>query len=294
MSLTFTPNQVLAQNDLNMMIFGAGNLLVDPVSIGYDLYRVDRVGLVPLQAGTPTRYSLGWFYAPLTIQEEWPDGEYQITFRIVQNSGDPEHPVIIRFFIYKTPILAGSFDAKVFQLISKLRIVLRDNNPDKNYHFRPPRHVEEVNAYTQRIGYIWEDAELATYLDLGLGMINGAPPLTGYRPENLPEGYEASLLYAAASAALEAMATNWVEEEFGYNLSGQSLDLQKSQKYQGLADGYDTKFDKLLDRAKKAHEKYARGIRQPQYTVSIQGFTGPFLSRNTLSARTYLEAGASF
>lgn len=92
------------------------------------------------------------------------------------------------------------------------------NSPDRNYHFRPPAHEETIRQYNRVFGFIWEDEELAEYLDRGLDMVIAAPPRTPfqnidqlalYKPE-----WKTLLLTGAMYFALNALRINWIADEF--------------------------------------------------------------------------------
>jgi hypothetical protein len=300
-SFVFQPGQTLGHNDLAIKILTTvtdpdtneiTSVLTDADTIAYNVFRIDRLAQVPLlENQTPTRYAEGWYYLPFTVSEDWADGEYWAVTTFTVNGG-AEQKVIQRFFIYPVKVDPNSFDSRTFGLVRRLRNLLRDNHPDRNYHFMPPRHVEEVNAFTKRVGFIWEDYELADYLDMSLGSINLSAPATEWAPESLPKAWETILLYGAAQHALFAITTNWIADEFGYSISGINLDLQKSAKYQSMADAMATQFDKQLDKA-KATLKFMTGLRQAKYAISIQGYLGPYTARGIISARNYTETSLS-
>jgi len=99
------------------------------------------------------------------------------------------------------------------------------NCPDRNYHFRPPAHETTINQFNQVFGYIWEDYELAEFLQMGVDAISAAPPLTPIGSvENLMRWYPSwrtLMLNGAAQYALLALMVNWISEEF--SLAGNTL-----------------------------------------------------------------------
>ena len=50
-------------------------------------------------------------------------------------------------------------------MVYKLRMLLRDQNPDKYYHFRPPEHESNIGSYNRVFGQVWEDEEYLEYLE---------------------------------------------------------------------------------------------------------------------------------
>jgi hypothetical protein len=97
--------------------------------------------------------------------------------------------------------------------------VVVSNSPDRNYKFRPPQGEGTVGCYNRVFGYIWEDEELAEYLEIALWKWNAHPPET----EELcnidtlcqrKPAWKAALLWGALVNAAQALAYNWVSEEF--------------------------------------------------------------------------------
>jgi hypothetical protein len=104
--------------------------------------------------------------------------------------------------------------------------VVVSNSPDRNYHFRPPQGEGSVGCYNRVFGYIWEDEELAEYLEMALWKWNLHPPAT----EELcnintlcqrKPSWKAALLWGALVNAAQALAYNWVSDEF--SVSGDTL-----------------------------------------------------------------------
>jgi hypothetical protein len=104
--------------------------------------------------------------------------------------------------------------------------VVVSNSPDRNYRFRPPQGEGTVGCYNRVFGYIWEDAELIEYLEMALWKWNMHPPET----EELcnintlcqrKPAWKAALLWGALVNAAQALAYNWVSDEF--SVSGGTL-----------------------------------------------------------------------
>jgi len=113
----------------------------------------------------------------------------------------------------------AAYPAATQQMIDKLRILIRDNNPDRNYRFRPPEHEGTIGCYNQVFGYIWEDYELACYLEVALLWWNSLPPETehlhslGILLQQKPV-WATAVLWGAMIHALFALSINWISEEF--------------------------------------------------------------------------------
>lgn len=121
------------------------------------------------------------------------------------------------------------------------------NSPDRNYHFRPPEHEADIGAYNRIFGYIWEDAELSLYLRRALDWWDMFPPRTtsGSLERLVRENptWRTAIYYAGMAFALNALAINWVSEEFSldgcsvvrvYLPTGEAVDLPISELHQVL------------------------------------------------------------
>ena len=112
------------------------------------------------------------------------------------------------------------------ELVNKLRILIRDNNPDRNYHFRPPEHEGTIGCYNQVFGYVWEDHELLCYLQVALWAWNAFPPETeelctlNHLCRDKPT-WKTFILWGAMAQALAALSINWIADEF--SVAGDTL-----------------------------------------------------------------------
>lgn len=97
--------------------------------------------------------------------------------------------------------------------------VVVSNSPDRNYRFRPPEGEGRVGCYNQVNGYIWTDEEFEQFLQMALWKWNLVPPRTDnystieqvcqQRPS-----WQAALLWGALVTAAQALAYNWVADDF--------------------------------------------------------------------------------
>ena len=176
-------------------------------------------------------------------------------------------------------------------MIRSLRILTRDFRPDRNYHFRPPTHEQTVGQYNRVFGYIWEDEELAEYLDRGLDMVIAYPPRTPFPSidamvQQQPE-WKTLVLTAAQIHAYQALQANWVADEFSYSVGGISLDLDKASKYDSLRQAASEQLDKQLEKA-KATVNVIRGLQQPKFGTGIRSSFGPFTGAGVLTPRKFV------
>lgn len=166
--------------------------------------------------------------------------------------------------------------------------MLRDNNPDRNYRFRPPSSEKFLQMQAQVFGYIWEDYELYEYLLMSVDFFNTAPPVTGITLSNMPDRWRAPILLKAASLACGALALNWIADEFDYSISGVSLSIEKSSKYQSMKESFENEYDKVLDLTKRSI-KIIKGLRQPRYGIGISSALGPYSRPGVQSRRNFIS-----
>jgi hypothetical protein len=177
------------------------------------------------------------------------------------------------------------------ELVNRLRVMLRDNNPDRNYHFRPPTHEETVNQFNRVFGYIWEDGELKSYIEDAMDDVISAPPRTPFASVDqmmqIKGEWRTMLLTGAMFYALQAVRLNWIADEFDYSIGGVSLTIDKASKYESAQSSASDQFEKQLERA-KATVKYIKGLQQPKYGTGIRSAFGPFVGRGVLSPRKFV------
>jgi hypothetical protein len=169
--------------------------------------------------------------------------------------------------------------------------MLRDNKPDRNYHFTPPAGEESINQYTRVFGYLWEDDELLEFLRVSLDSINAQPPQTFYDTLDMlmtqHRNWRTLLFTGAMVHSINALALNWIADEFGYSIGGVSLDIEKGSKYQGMANDANTRFNEMSEKA-KATVLVMRGLKQSRFGVGIRSSFGPSVGRGALTPRRFL------
>ena len=172
--------------------------------------------------------------------------------------------------------------------------VVVSNSPDRNYRFRPPEGEGTIGCYNQVFGYVWTDEEFEQYLLIALDKWNMHPP----RTENLTSidqlcqqnpSWRAALLWGALVTAAQALAYNWVVNEFDYSIGGISLNLERSSKYMDLKRNAEEQWDKLTE-AKSRTVKYVRGLQQPRFGRGVRSAFGPYVGKGVLSPRNFVVA----
>jgi hypothetical protein len=297
----FNVGTELGRNDLSIFLVDDLGVPCNAAEISYAIYFVDMSGgppgvevLIGALERTPVNPSIGEYYAALLVPPGASPGDYRIRWTIRKTLMDEEQIVVQEFGVNNPdsqtdgqPLLSTCEAG----LVDKLRVMLRDNNPDRNYHFRPPEQEGTVKKYNRVFGYIWEDHELLCYLQMSLDWFNSQPPLTGLRTLNQlcqqrPE-WRTFILWGAAVHALFALSINWVADEFDYSIGGISLSLEKSSKYESLKQNAEGQQDKAAE-AKARTVKFIRGLQQPKYGFGVRSSFGPNVGRGVLSPRSFV------
>lgn len=304
MSVTYYRGQQLGRNDLNIFLVNAANTPVNAAEISYALYdfTTGEEVLIGLPQREPANPSVGEYYASIVVPLDANLGDYRIRWTFREIVGGSLQQVVQEFSVIdkaglSTPsasmITGSALSATAVQLdlMARLRILLRDNNPDRNYHFRPPTHEETVQQFSRVFGYIWEDVELQEYLLRSLDMISASPPRTPFASidamvAQYPE-WRTLLLTGAMVHALNALRLNWIADEFNYSIGGVSLDLEKSSKYESAYQSASDQFDKQLEQG-KATINVVRGLQQPRFGMGVRSAFGPHVGRGMLTPRKFI------
>lgn len=223
--VAFYRGQQLSPSDLDISLENTAGVPVDAAEIYYALYDATTGQEVLLGAPrrTPANPEVGKYYASIIVPLDANIGLYVVRWSFREIVGGPIHQVAQEFEVIDKTIVTP-FTPCVEDMVRRLRIMLRDNSPDRNYKFRPPAHEETINQFNQVFGFIWEDYELAEFIERSLDAIGAAPPRTVFAScDDLvrcaPE-WRTLLLTGAASYALLALMINWISEEF--SLSGET------------------------------------------------------------------------
>lgn len=301
MAVVFQPGDILGRGDLDIFLTNSLNNPTDAAEITYAIYWVDESGPVPVEVlippddRVPENPAVGEYYASLQIPAGATVGTYRIRWSFRELAGSPVQQVVQEWAVVAdTTIVAPSlYTPQEQELIDDLRVLLRDNNPDRNYRFRPPEHEGDIGAYNQIFGFIWEDYELYIYLKYGLNYWNMLPPNTGgmicsltdlllYKPE-----WVTPVMYAAMMFAAWALQFNWTADEFDYSIGGISLSIERASKYEALKRNAEDMLDKAAE-AKARTTKFMRGLKQPRFGIGIRSAFGPHVGRGILSPRSFL------
>jgi len=225
MSVAFKRGSTTGPADLNITMRDSIGDLIDPYRLEYTIYDV-TTGIEVLMgspANTPIRTSLGQYYAQVGIPGDSNIGDWLIRWTIQETSVDPVYQSVQEFNVIGDSAIASfSGNADLDKLVYSLRILLRDNNPDRNYHFRQPESEKFIQGQTQVFGFIWEDEELLEYIYMAIDDFNSRPPTTGVEVQDLwgsERRWRSAILIRAAAFACFAITLNWIVDEFSLKSS---------------------------------------------------------------------------
>jgi len=244
MGVVFQQGQTLGRGDLDLFLSNSSGNVQNAYTISFALYYVDPTSSAEVLIGPATREpvnpAVGEYYAAVLIPPSAQPGTYHIRWTIQELASSPQQQIVQEFAVVsETTLVTPGISTCKSDLLRKLRMMIRDNAPDKNYKFRPPTGEGTVGCYNQVFGYIWEDEELLEYLEIALWKWNMMPPETeelcniDTLCQRKPAWRTALLTGAVASAAM-ALAFNWVADEFSVGASttvrvflpdGQAVDL---------------------------------------------------------------------
>lgn len=298
MAVLFKRNQILGRGDLDIFLTNSSGNVSDAAEITYALYYVDPTPpetevLIGDPARVPENPSVGEYYASVRIPPTASYGSYRIRWSLKELVNSPVQTVVQEFEIVSDALSINvrMTDAEK-EMVDKLRLLLRDQNPDKYYHFRPPEHESSIGAYNRVFGQVWEDVEFLEYLERALDWWNMQPPET----ENLKNmtqlvqqkpAWRTPILQGAIQFAAMALQANWIVDEFDYSIGGISLSLDRSSKYEGLKSSAEQMWSMSVE-AKARTTKFMRGLSQPKYGVGIRSAFGPHVGRGVLSPRNFI------
>ncbi len=289
MSIVFHPGQVLTQNDLKISIRDSGSTLIDPYYIRYSLfdYTTGMEVLIGDADRIPATTGVGNFYVNAMVPMDANIGDWIVRWNFREASSSPMVQVAQEFAVVKADVVISiTGDPNKDNFIRRLRILLRDNNPDRNYRFRPPSTEKFLQSQAQVFGYIWEDDELLEYLLFAVDDLNSGPPVTGVTLDDIPDRWRTAILIKAAAFACMAISMNWISDEFNYSISGVSLDIDKSSKYQSMKQNFESEYDKAKEGIKRSI-KITKGLKQPRYGIGISSALGPYSKPGTQSRRNF-------
>lgn len=277
MPITFQRGQILGPTDLNITLRNDIGQPTNAYNIYYTLSEMTQgveVIINPPQR-VPANTRVGFYYAPYQVPFDAVIGLYRVRWHFWEASSSPEMEAVEDFNVAAGGLTPYFYTPGVTALLTRLRILLRDNNPDRNYRFAPPSSEDEIQNLTRTFGYIWEDYELAEYLQMALDRTNMYPPETGYSLDNLRADLKTMIVIGASTYAFMARAANWAVDEFSYSISAVSLDIDKMSKYEALKDNAEALYEKMVEQFKISLH-IMKGLSQPRYGIGLSVHLGPF------------------
>ncbi len=297
MSVTFRRGQELSRADgLNIFLKSKDGTPSNASEIHYNIYDFTTgvEVLLPDSNRIPINAGVGEYYAAFIIPMDANIGKYRIRWTFRRYTGSTQAQVLQEFAVVDNltqVVTIPGITPVEFDLVRGLRIMLRDASPARNYHFVPPTGEESINQMTRVFGYIWEDVELLEFLRVALDSINMYPPQTFYgtldQLMSQHRNWRTLLFTGAMVHAINAVALNWVADEFAYSIGGVSLDIEKSSKYQSMANDMSSRFQESVVSSKET-VKVIRGLKQSRYGMGIRSSFGPSVGRGALTPRRFL------
>ena len=289
--VVYYPGQTLTEKDLYIITRNQIGNQADVYKISYSVsQRISGLEiLISPQELTPIRLGVGHYFANYQIPGDALPGDYYIRWKFNETPSSEENFATQEFAVIDGSVIVTSiYGENEKTLIRKLRYILRDNNPDRNYHFMPPAQEEVIQGFTQKFGYVWEDDELYEYIDFAISDLNNRPPREGWTIDTLPARLHSLVLSQAAATALRALAINWAHEEWSGDISGVGLNIEKSAKYMSLKENFEASYDKQVTEYKDYGVRYVIGVRQPRYNVGVTSALGPYSRMGVQSRRNYV------
>ena len=295
--VVYYPGQKLSEKDLYIIVRNNLGNQSDPYNVSYEIFqRIQGLDvLVSPQNQSPLRLGVGHYFANYMIPSDSLAGDYYIRWRFQETPTSEETYAIQEFAVVTGSVIIESpYTEKGKGLIRKLRFILRDNNPDRNYHFMPPAQEEVIQGFTQKFGFVWEDEELFEYIIFAISDLNNHPPRESWSIDTLPDRLYSMVLSHAAATALRALAVNWAHEEWSGDISGVGLSIEKSSKYLSIKENFEAAYERQLTEHKENGVRYITGIRQPRYNVGVTSALGPYSNIGVQNRRNYIGTDRAF
>lgn len=166
-------------------------------------------------------------------------------------------------------------------------------------HHTPHKRMLEINTELGPVGvtedhslFRWVGKEACAAGDLKEGdLIVGAPwnvfvPLRVLSIREL--GPEEFTYDVSVPKSENALLDSGILVHNSYSISGVSLDLEKSSKYQSMKDEYIGEYDKVVEAAKRSI-KIVKGLRQFRYGIGITSALGPLNRAGVQSRRNWVS-----
>lgn len=298
MANAFNRGQQLTWKDLNITLRNSAGQSIDAFSITYVIVAnvCGRDQVIGSLSNDPVHRTTGFYFANWKVLDDAPITHYKIIwqFKYTENSEIMTHiePFSVVDSVLATTGIVNTLCENAQRLLLRLRRVLRDNNPDRNYRFAPPSSENQIQSYSEIFGFLFEDEELLEFLDMAVESINQQPPLENYDICSLPRNLGFIAVTGAAAYALSARGINWLVDQFSYSIGGISLDLSgRSDQYgAGFSGGAAASMKEAFQNSIEQHKasiKLMRGLAQPRFGIGISAHLGPHNKSGIVSPRNY-------
>jgi len=242
----------------------------------------------------PIKLGVGHYYASYQVPTDSIPGDYYIKWTFKETPDSNEETAVQEFAVVDGSVIIESPYSDIAKnLIRKLRFLLRDNNPDRNYSFMPPASEEVIQGFTQKFGYVWEDEELYEYIDMAINEVNNYPPIEDWTIDTLVDRMSTLALNLAGAFAMRALSINWIHQEWSGDISGVGLDITKSDKYMSVKANFEEMYTRQITEYKEFGVRHIIGVRQRKYNMGVTSALGGFSSQGVQSRRNYLSPGSS-
>ena len=136
MSVAFHKGYTLSPNDLQIVIRDINGNPIDPYYIVYSLYDA-TTGLEVLIGSpdlTPATTGVGMYYANATVPLDANIGDWLIRWNFMESPTSPLIEAVQEFNVVgDNTVVSVTGNPSIDKLVHRLRILIRDNNPDRNY-----------------------------------------------------------------------------------------------------------------------------------------------------------------
>jgi hypothetical protein len=147
MAIAFYPGQSLGQNDLKISIRDSSAVLIDPYYIRYMLLdnTTGAGGGIPIGPSDriPATTGVGQYYVDATLPLDSNIGDWVVRWNFRETATSPLVQVAQEFAVVKIDVVTNITNSTTGDLlVRRLRILLRDNNPDRNYSVSGNEEIE--------------------------------------------------------------------------------------------------------------------------------------------------------
>ena len=152
MAVAFIRGSTTGPGDLNITVRNTAGDLINPFRLQYAVF--DYTTGVEILQGSPINnpilISTGQYYAQVNIPADGNIGDWRLRWTIQETAADPVYLSVQEFNVVgDSTVVSFTGDVNLDRLLYSLRILLRDNNPDRNYRFRPPESEKFIQGQTQ-------------------------------------------------------------------------------------------------------------------------------------------------